>query len=57
MRRPLLNGLRQIESIKELVSFFSNVSISSFESMYASRGNVDWDAVEQGLMKDMFDGR
>ncbi|KAH6916730.1 Dopey, N-terminal-domain-containing protein [Coprinopsis sp. MPI-PUGE-AT-0042] len=57
MRRPLLNGLRQIDSIKELVPFFSNVSISSFESMYASGGNVDWDAVEQGLMRDMFDGR
>ncbi|KAG2022683.1 hypothetical protein CC2G_000411 [Coprinopsis cinerea AmutBmut pab1-1] len=57
MRRPLLNNLRQIESMRELVPFFSNVSITSYESVYASGGNVDWDAVENGLMNDMFDGR
>ncbi|KAJ7755024.1 Dopey, N-terminal-domain-containing protein [Mycena maculata] len=57
MRRPLLNSVRQIESIRDLVPFFSSVSISSYESMYASGGNVDWAAVEKGLMDDMFDGR
>lgn len=57
MRRPLLNSLRQIESIRDLVPFFSSVSISSYESVYASGGNVDWEAVEKGLMDDMFDGR
>jgi hypothetical protein len=56
-RRPLLNSLRQIDSIRDLVPFFSNVSISTYESVYASGGNVDWDAVERGLMDDMFDGR
>ena len=56
-RKPLLNSLRQIDSIRDLIPFFSNVSIASYESVYASWGNVDWDAVERGLMDDMFDGR
>ena len=57
MRRPLLGSLRQIESIRDLVPFFSNVSIASYESVYASAGNIDWEAVERGLMDDMFEGR
>lgn len=57
LRRPLLNLLRQIDSIRDLIPFFSNVSIASYESVYASGGNVDWEAVEQGIMDDMFDGR
>lgn len=57
MRRPLLNSVRQIDSIRDLVPFFSSVSISSYESVYASGGNVDWDAIEKGLLEDMFDGR
>lgn len=57
MRRPLLNSLRQIDSIRDLVPFFSNVSISSYESVYASGGNIDWDTVESGIVGDMFDGR
>ncbi|KAJ7665387.1 Dopey, N-terminal-domain-containing protein [Mycena polygramma] len=57
MRRPLLNSIRQIESIRDLVPFFASVSISSYESVYASGGNVDWAAVEKGVMEDMFDGR
>lgn len=57
LRKPLLNGIKQIESIRDLISFFSNVSISSYESMYASGGNVDWEAVEKGIMDDLFDGR
>ncbi|KAF8640453.1 hypothetical protein AX17_000117 [Amanita inopinata Kibby_2008] len=57
LRRPFLNSLRQIESMRDLVPFFSNVSISSYESMYASNGNIDWEAVERGIVDDMFDGR
>ncbi|KAK0199079.1 Dopey, N-terminal-domain-containing protein [Armillaria mellea] len=57
MRRPLLNGIHQIDSIRDLVPFFSSVSISSYESVYASGGIVDWEAIEKGLMDDMFDGR
>ncbi|KAG6841563.1 hypothetical protein C0991_009598 [Blastosporella zonata] len=57
LRRPMLNSTRQIESIRDLIPFFSNVSITSYESVYASGGNVDWEAVERGIMDDMFDGR
>ncbi|KIJ66430.1 hypothetical protein HYDPIDRAFT_26778 [Hydnomerulius pinastri MD-312] len=57
MRRPMLNTLRQIDSVRDLIPFFSHVSISSYESVYASAGNIDWEAVEQGILDDMFDGR
>jgi len=57
MRRPMLTSLRQIDSIRDLAPFFSHVSISSYESMYASGGNIDWEVVERGLVEDMFDGR
>ncbi|KDQ31322.1 hypothetical protein PLEOSDRAFT_1102291 [Pleurotus ostreatus PC15] len=57
LRRPLLNSLRQIDSIRDLIPFFSSVSIASYESVYNSGGNVDWEAVERGLLDDMFDGR
>ncbi|KAF9245665.1 Dopey, N-terminal-domain-containing protein [Melanogaster broomeanus] len=57
MRRPMLNTLRQIDSVRDLIPFFSHVSISTYESVYASAGNIDWEAVEQGLLDDMFDGR
>ena len=43
--------------MRDLVPFFSNVSIASYESVYASGGNIDWDAIEKGIMDDMFDGR
>ncbi|KAF8845997.1 hypothetical protein BDN67DRAFT_891629, partial [Paxillus ammoniavirescens] len=56
-RRPMLNTLRQIDSVRDLIPFFSHVSISTYESVYASAGNIDWEAVEQGLLDDMFDGR
>ncbi|KAF8559912.1 hypothetical protein OG21DRAFT_1528688 [Imleria badia] len=57
MRRPMLSAVRQIDSVRDLRAFFSHVSISTYESVYASGGNVDWEAVEQGLLEDMFDGR
>ncbi|KAJ8084790.1 hypothetical protein PM082_003567 [Marasmius tenuissimus] len=57
MRRPLLGSIRQIDSIRELMPFFSSVSMSTYESVYASYANVDWDTVERGLLEDMFDGR
>ncbi|KAI0081169.1 hypothetical protein K474DRAFT_1768894 [Panus rudis PR-1116 ss-1] len=56
-RRPMLLSMRQIESIRDLNHFFSHASIVSYESVYQSGGNVDWDAVEQSLLDDMFDGR
>ncbi|PPQ99509.1 hypothetical protein CVT24_005299 [Panaeolus cyanescens] len=57
MRRPLLSNVRHIESIRDLVPFFSNISVSSYESVYTSGGNVDWEGVERGVLDDMFDGR
>ncbi|KAG2744495.1 hypothetical protein P692DRAFT_20837634 [Suillus brevipes Sb2] len=57
LRKPILKSIRQIDSIRDLFPFFSHVSISSYESVYASSGNIDWEAVEQGILDDMFDGR
>jgi hypothetical protein len=57
LRKPILSSIRQIDSIRDLFPFFSHVSISSYESVYASSGNIDWEAVEQGVLDDMFDGR
>ncbi|KAG2076732.1 hypothetical protein BDR04DRAFT_1132425 [Suillus decipiens] len=57
LRKPILKSIRQIDSIRDLLPFFSHVSISSYESVYASSGNIDWEAVEQGILDDMFDGR
>ncbi|KAF9786711.1 Dopey, N-terminal-domain-containing protein [Thelephora terrestris] len=56
-RRPMLDAVRNIESIRDLAPFFSSVSITSYESVYASGGVVDWMAVEQGLLDDMFETR
>ena len=57
MRRPLLQTLHSIDSIRDLIPFFSQASITSYESVYNSGGNVDWAAVEEGMFQDMFDGR
>ncbi|KAG8988872.1 hypothetical protein FRB90_002518 [Tulasnella sp. 427] len=72
LRRPLLSSIRGIDSIKDLVPFFSHVSLFSYESVYSSAvaglgasaggapgvgGAVDWEAVERGLVEEMFEGR
>ncbi|KAJ4470942.1 Dopey, N-terminal-domain-containing protein [Lentinula aciculospora] len=57
MRRPMLTSIRQIDSIRDLVPFFSSVSMSTYESVYASNGSIDWDVIEKGILDDMFDGR
>lgn len=54
LRRPHLAGLHSISSISELQAFFSHASLFAFEGVYAGAG-VDWDAVETGLAKDMFE--
>ncbi|KAG9033005.1 hypothetical protein FRB95_000667 [Tulasnella sp. JGI-2019a] len=70
-RQPLLGSVRSVESIKDLVPFFSHVSLFSYESVYSSvavggsggsssgptGGAVDWEAVEKTIMDEMFDGR
>jgi hypothetical protein len=53
----MLNHLRQIDSIRDLIPFFSSVSVASYESVYSSGGNIDWDEVEQGILSDMFELR
>jgi hypothetical protein len=57
LRRPMLNHLRQIDSIRDLVPFFSSVSVATYESIYSSGGIIDWDEVERGLLSDMFESR
>ncbi|KAJ3774387.1 Dopey, N-terminal-domain-containing protein [Lentinula raphanica] len=57
MRRPMLTSVRQIDSIRDLIPFFSSISITTYESVYASNGSIDWEAIEKGIMDDMFDGR
>ena len=54
-RRPLLSA-RRIDTIADLQPFFSGVSLSAYESVYNSGGKVDWDAVERGLEREIFDG-
>ncbi|TCD67610.1 hypothetical protein EIP91_012242 [Steccherinum ochraceum] len=56
-RKPMLQSVRSIDSIRDLGRFFSHASIASYESVYSSGGNIDWEVVEQGLLEDMFDGR
>jgi len=57
LRRPMLTHLRQIDSIRDLVPFFSSVSVATYESIYSSGGNIDWEEVERGLLIDMFESR
>ena len=57
MRRPLLGSIKQLEAMRDLAPFLSNISISTYESVYASGGNIDWEAVEKSILDDMFDGR
>jgi len=57
LRRPMLNHLRQIDSIRDLIPFFSSVSVASYESVYSSGGNIGWDEVERGILSDMFELR
>ncbi|THH09322.1 hypothetical protein EW145_g2101 [Phellinidium pouzarii] len=56
-RQPLLKSMKQIDSIHDLAPFFSHLSITSYEGVYASGGTVDWEAVEHALVEDIFDGR
>ena len=53
----MLTNVKQIDSVRDLISFFSSASIASYESIYASGGNIDWAEVERGLNLDIFDGR
>ena len=54
-RQPLLTTKR-IDAISDLEPFFSNVSLSAYNSVYHSGGRVDWAAVESGLTRELFEG-
>lgn len=55
LRKPLLSSVDQIQSIRDLLPFFSHISIASYEAMYHCMGNIDWAAVENSLLQDLFD--
>jgi len=52
----MLASVYRINHIRDLLQFFSTVSITSYESVYGS-GSVDWEGVEAGLLSEMFEGR
>lgn len=52
----MLRSVRQISSIKDLIPFFSRISLYAYETTYAG-GLIDWEAVELGLLDDIFDER
>jgi len=54
MRRPMLRSVHHISSVQDLIPFFSRISLYAYETTYAG-GLIDWDAVEQGLLGDLFD--
>ena len=56
LRRPMLDSVYRVNHLRDLLQFFSTVSITSYESVYGS-GSVDWEAVEAGLLSEMFEGR
>lgn len=52
----MLHSVREISSVKDLLPFFSHISLYAYETTYAG-GIIDWDSVEGGLLEDLFDGR
>lgn len=62
-RRPMLHDVKRMERVEELRPFLSHVSLAIYEALYATAGGsvapsyqVDMDAVEESLLRDMFDG-
>ncbi|KDE03256.1 hypothetical protein MVLG_06250 [Microbotryum lychnidis-dioicae p1A1 Lamole] len=53
-RRTMLVG-RRVNTIGDLIPFFSTVSLAAYESVYGSGGRIDHEAVEKGLARDLFD--
>ena len=54
LRRPRLTSVRTLTSLHQLQPFFSRASIDTFEGVYSIAG-TDWEAVEDGLLAEMFD--
>jgi len=56
-RRPLLRGTDVVSSVYDLGPFLSHASLASYESLYATCGQIDWEAVEGSVLNDIFSGR
>src|ERR1700761_6961477 len=52
-RRPLLRGTDVVSSIYDLGPFLSHASLTSYESLYATCGQIDWEAVEESVLNDI----
>ncbi|GJJ13160.1 hypothetical protein Clacol_007411 [Clathrus columnatus] len=53
-RKPLLSRVHRIRSIRDLLPFFSHISIASYEAMYYCVGNLDWAGIEDNLIQELF---
>lgn len=56
LRKPRLSDIHHLSSLYQLQPFFARASIDTFEGVYGDQG-VDWDAVEVGLDREMFESR
>jgi hypothetical protein len=56
LRRPLLSGLSATPGHSVLTTFLTHISLNSYESLYNSRGNIDWSEVDASLLSDIFSG-
>lgn len=54
-RQPRLI-VRRLTKISQLETFFSTISLASYEALYSAGTKVDWNVVEQSLERDIFDG-
>jgi hypothetical protein len=56
LRRPRLTDVHHLTSLYELQPFCARASIDTFEGVYGNQG-VDWDTVEAGLDREVFESR
>jgi hypothetical protein len=56
LRRPRLTEVHHLASLHQLQPFCARASIDTFEGVYGNQG-VDWDNVETGLDKEVFESR
>jgi len=56
LRCPLLSRVSSTSSLPILSAFLTHISLNSYESLYNSRGQVDWPEVEESLLSDIFSG-
>jgi hypothetical protein len=56
LRRPRLTEVHHLTSLNQLQPFCARASIDTFEGVYGNQG-VDWDNVESGLDREVFESR